>query len=78
MKQPGYILSNGTRVRTNDVLESGRGIFVRYACMVERVPGEEGIIVGVVPGHGGDVYWVHHEGANNDAPYCFTEFEVIP
>jgi hypothetical protein len=28
-----------------------------------------------VGGHGGDVYWVHHEGSVLLAPYCYTEFE---
>jgi hypothetical protein len=38
---------------------------------------EAAIIRGVVPGHGGDLYYVQHEAHDlHCAVYCFTEFEV--
>jgi hypothetical protein len=34
--------------------------------------------MGVVGGHGGDVYWVWHFDSENTAAYCFAEFELAP
>lgn len=43
-----------------------------------RRPNLPGTIQGWVPGHGGDVYWVLHEGVEDAAAYGFPEFELEP
>jgi hypothetical protein len=53
-----------------------------------RKPNATGWIVGIVGGHGGDVYWVAHTSkkpetgdtipGNLTGAYCFTEFELVP
>lgn len=78
MDQPTYVLEKGTKIRTNTVLESTSGMRVHPGHLSARRPDLPGIITGVVPGHGGDVYWVRHEGLENSAAYCFTEFELDP
>lgn len=71
-------IANGTKVRTNDVLGSERGMMVSFEHKVERVPSADGVIAGLVPNHGGGLYWVQHEGASDVAPYRESEFEVMP
>lgn len=77
MKEPEYVLKNGTRVRTHDVLGSERGMMIDAIHVRARRPAINGTIVGVVSGHGGDVYWVEHVGHAAPAAYWFTEFEVV-
>lgn len=76
MKQPEYILKPGTRIHTHPVLKSTDGMFVVQRHLDARAANTPGTIRGVVPGHGGDVYYVAHH-ADNVAVYCFTEFELI-
>lgn len=78
MDQPTYVLKTGTKIRTNTALESTSGMRVHPGHLAARRPDLPGIIRGVVPGHGGDVYWVRHEGIEDAAAaaYCFTEFEL--
>lgn len=42
-----------------------------------RKEGVTGVVIGHVPGHGGDVWWVKHDGTNDVGAYRFTEFETI-
>jgi hypothetical protein len=53
------------------------GMIVPAQCVATRRVSAEGIIRGVVPGHGGDLYYVEHEAHDlHYAVYRFTEFEV--
>ncbi len=71
----------GRRVRTHEELETTVGMMVGLKHLNGRRTNALGIIVGWIPGHGGDAYWVRHtEGPSSDDPspvaaYCFTEFE---
>jgi hypothetical protein len=76
MKQPEYILNNGTQVRTHDKLGKTTGMLTGPGNMSMRKPSSDGVIRGVVAGHGGDVYWVQHPGDTLYAPYCFDEIEL--
>lgn len=69
MEQPKEILPKGTRVRIHDEVEQ----FLMLSG--PRPGGVEGEVVGVVPGMGGDVYFVNH--GNDVSLYCFDEFELI-
>ncbi len=53
-------------------LNSTRGFAIRQEYINNRRLGALGIIKGFVGGHGGDVWWVEHDGTV--APYCFDEF----
>lgn len=80
MKQPAFILTNGTKVKTHEKLDSPPGFLVAATHMVQRRPSAEGTIAGVVEvvgGHDGDVYWVDHNAGEPSAAYCFTEFELV-
>jgi hypothetical protein len=71
----------GKRVRTHEELGPTVGMMVGQRHLNGRKPNALGIVVGWVPGHGGDAYWVRHsEGPSSDDPspvaaYCSTEFE---
>ena len=69
-------MRHGTKVRTHDVLEDTRGLLCGPGNLGARKPSTDGTIHGVVPGHGGDVYWIQHAHTVLLAPYCFTEFEL--
>ena len=77
MNEPEFILLNGTRIETHEVLGSTGGLMVRGDYVTNRKPSAIGIIRGVVPGHGGDAYWVTHD-YGDVAVYCFREFELVP
>ncbi len=74
MKQPIYILDNGTRVRTHKKLGKTTGFLVVMKHIEARKPDAPGVIDGIVGGHGGDVYWVRH--GQDVAAYSFSEFEL--
>jgi hypothetical protein len=80
VREPEEILKNGTRVVTSAHLESTRGLLVVTHRLEMRRPNVRGTIAGWVAGHGGDVYWVRHDGddANIVAPYGWGEFELEP
>lgn len=79
MNQPQHILKNGTRIKTRAQLDSMVGMIVPAQYLTTRRVSAEGIIRGVVGGHGGDLYYVEHDTHDlHYAVYCFTEFEVIP
>lgn len=77
MKEPYYILKNGTRIKTHSELEATRGLLITSRHLNLRKPDAMGIVVGIVGGHGGDVYFVAHLGDADAAAYCFTEFELV-
>lgn len=80
VNSPTYILENGTKIKTNPTLGSTRGMMIYGGNLARRKPAADGVITGVVPGHGGDVYWVRHDDGSGAeailAAYSFTEFEL--
>lgn len=76
MNAPEHLLETGTKVKTHEKLDDTRGMLIDSRHLNARTPNAEGVIDGVVGGHGGDVYWVKHEGVEHHAAYCFTEFEL--
>lgn len=75
MNSPSTILAPGTPVLTHAQLGGTKGMLVSQPHLAARVPSTRGVISGVVPGHGGDVYFVLH--ANGDVgAYCWVEFEL--
>jgi hypothetical protein len=76
MKQPDKILRSGTIVITNAELDLTTGFLVKKKHIDARVANRRGVIKGIVPGHGGDVYWVWHRGSDGVAAYGWREFEL--
>lgn len=75
MEAPAKVLNSGTKVRTHEKLDPVVGMMVADKHIMARRTGADGEIIGYVPGHGGDVYWVQHDGGEA-AVYCFSEFEL--
>lgn len=78
MEEPKYVLSYPQRIRTHATLGSTAGWFVPEHALAQRRPDAVGCICGIVAGHGGDVYWVAHEGSKGRVPYGWQEFELEP
>lgn len=76
MREPEYILESGTKIVTHAALDTTQGMLINPKHLTCRKGNQKGTIQGWVPGHGGDVYWVQHEGSNEVGAYCFTEFEL--
>lgn len=57
-------------------LEDTKGMFVAKKHLDVRDVGAKGEIIGYVPGHGGDVWWIKHDNGSIGA-YVFNEFEVL-
>lgn len=55
-----------------------KGLLVKPRHLEVRALGKTGIVKGYVPGHGGDVWWVQHDGSDEVGAYCFTEMEQLP
>lgn len=64
----------GERVVTKGKLESTAGMIVNPSNLDNRRASAAGEVLGPVPGHGGDVWWVRHDDGAV-APYCYTEYE---
>jgi hypothetical protein len=62
------------RVRTGE-LESTTGMIIPSDFVTPRKAGITGTVIRVVPGHGGDVWFVKHDNTHEVAAYCFTELE---
>jgi len=78
MDEPSTILDSGTRIRTNKVLTSTGGFLIAQKHLDVRKPDVIGVIMGIVGGHGGDVYWVAHIGDTCRAAYGWMDFELEP
>lgn len=77
MNEPEYILDRGTKIVTDKTLGSTAGILVKDEYLANRRPSAKGTILGFVPGHGGDIYWVQHED-ESIAAYGWMEFDYDP
>ena len=66
----------GLKVKTNKRLGSTRGFLIAQPHLDARQPNKEGEVVGYVPGHGGDVWWVTHNDGTTGA-YMFNEFSPV-
>ena len=64
------------RVRTVKVLGGTIGMLIKEPHLDARKPNTEGIVLGYVAGHGGDVWWVKHDDDSVGA-YVFYEIEAI-
>lgn len=76
MNQPRLLIPNNTKVKTHTTLDDTTGMLISPNNLKFRKSNKIGEIIGYVPGHGGDVYWVQHGGDTFPAAYCFTEFEI--
>tara|TARA_Y100000310_G_scaffold308926_1_gene352520 strand:- start:118 stop:390 length:273 start_codon:yes stop_codon:yes gene_type:complete len=77
MEEPEFILKNGTKVKVIEELGAPTGILIKEETLARRTAGVSGQICGWVPGHGGDVYWVRHNGEENTgSAYGWWEFEL--
>lgn len=74
MKSAGDTLPTGTRIRTHAVLGTTTGMMVASQHLTARQPDTLGTINGIAGGHGGEVYFVAHEGTVG--AYCWDEFEL--
>lgn len=61
------------KIVTIDKLESTDGMMIAAKHLNERRPGTPGQLLDYVPGHGGDVWFVEHEGAAVAAVYSLAE-----
>jgi hypothetical protein len=69
-------VKQGLKVRTVAKLDTTDGMLIAAHNLDARKPNTEGTVVGYVPGHGGDVWWVQH----NDgvmAAYAFNEIQEV-
>ena len=64
----------GLRVRTLE-LHNTTGMLIAAKCLNCRRGGVTGTVNHYVPGHGGDVWFVVHDGTNEVGAYFFTELE---
>ena len=78
----------GMKVVTAPGLNPTTGVLIDSKFLNQRKPNQKAKVYGVVPGHGGDVWWLVHDGATTHkneqgvemldksfiAPYMFTEF----
>lgn len=58
-------------------LDDTQGMLIKLRHLECRKEGITGTVKGFVPGHGGDVWWVQHDGSEEVGAYCFTEMEVV-
>jgi hypothetical protein len=75
-RQEKKSMENGTKVRTNKELEIPQGMIAMASMIANRRPDAVGEITGIVPGHGGEVYWIRHGSDGTTAPYAVNEFET--
>lgn len=70
-KEKNRLPEYGTPVQIQMVDQDTKGFFVATKHLVAR-KNAPGIYIGYVPGAGGDLWWVQHEGGEVGA-YLFTE-----
>jgi len=65
----------GMSIRTHDRLGTTAGMIVHHSYLDARRAGQKGKLLTWVPGHGGDVWLIEHEGGQQ-AVYAYTEFSA--
>lgn len=75
MRNP-VIPAVGTWLVTNLKLDSTQGMAVNPIHLNNRKPDTRCQFVGVVPGHGGEVWFCQHEGGDDVAAYSTDELEL--
>lgn len=63
----------GLRVKVTELGDT-MGMSIKRGYLDVRAVGVKGTVVGYVPGHGGDVWWIKHDDGIVGA-YAFDEFE---
>ncbi len=64
------------KVRTTK-LEDTQGMLIAQRHLSVRKEGITGTVLSYVPGHGGDVWFVKHDGTGEVGAYTFTELERV-
>ncbi len=67
-------VKSGLRVKTTE-LGKTTGMMIAAEHLTVRATGVVGVVKNWVPGHGGDVWFMEHEGSNDVGAYAFNEFE---
>ncbi len=66
----------GIRVKTTKLGDT-MGMTIALKHLSVRAEGVTGTVKSYVPGHGGDVWFVQHDGSNDVGAYVFDEMEPI-
>lgn len=64
------------QVMTSANLGDTKGMLIKRQYLDARQPNKVGEVIGYVPGHGGDVWWVSHADGTTGA-YMFDEFNPV-
>jgi hypothetical protein len=77
MKAKDVVSMIERRVVTNESFLPGatRGFLVAERHLRARRTNAVGVVMGYVPGHGGDVWWVQHHDDGTVGAYLDSEFE---
>lgn len=67
---------HGLKVKTTELRDTG-GMFVAAKHLLCRTAGISGTVQAYVPGHGGDVWFVSHDGTDDVGAYAYNEFEPV-
>jgi hypothetical protein len=62
------------KVRTTKLYET-TAMLIKKKHLEVRKAGITGTVLSYVPGHGGDVFFVQHDGSEYIGAYCFNELE---
>src|SRR5579863_6834621 len=71
-------IKQGLRIVTNDSVNkrgATTGMLIAERHLKVRAVGIHGTVVNVVPGHGGDVWFVEHDDSKDVGAYNFAEME---
>lgn len=69
----------GLRIKTKRLKKSGTdGMLIHPKHLSVRRRDVTGTVLGMVPGHGGNVWFVRHDNSAHVGAYAFNEMEVLP
>lgn len=78
IKFKDVISAVGQRVLTKLNERGAVGMLIKPEYLANRENDIQGTVRGYVPGHGGDVWWVEHDGTKKVAAYCTDEmFDLV-
>lgn len=72
----GDKVKNGLRVKIAK-LGSTVGMLISDTHLSVRKIDITGVVINSVPGHGGDVWFVRHDGSDDVGAYVYDEFEEV-